>query len=389
MKHTHSCILLFYVFIGYLTSFTGCTSIDDPDDEAPTLIVTSFFLPDSFEITTHAEELNLPTSIAFAPDGSHRLFVNELQTGFIKIIEDGNILDNPFARINTFASGNFPEEGENGLIGIAFDPDYENNKYVYVSYSVRELEDTLGVVARFTDINNRGEDFTILLDSIPSSVSHQVQSLRFGPDGKLYISVSDAYDPESAQDTNSLNGAILRMNPDGSIPNDNPFPNSYIYALGFRNCFDFFFLPDGTLVAPDIGAVLEDEFNIVQPGGNYAWPLWSGQNNQSPFIDPVHVWFESVVPTGMDFYQGNSFPEIYRNKLFISLFGETFSEGPSDRSKRIQYIEWNGTQPTFKDFMVYNLPTRGNPLDIAFGPDGCLYYSDIFRGKVFKISYQP
>jgi len=385
MKYLPYCNIL----IGILVLIHGCTAVDPETPEDPTLILSPFFLPDGFEMTPFAEELILPTSIAFPPDGTNRLFVNELQTGAIKIVQDGEVLEEPFARLNTFSSGNFPEEGENGVIGITFDPDYLNNRFVYISYAVRGLEDTLGVIARYRDVNNRGEDFTLILDSIPSAVSHQIQSIRFGPDGKLYAAVSDAFEPEQAQDTSSLNGAILRLNPDGSVPQDNPFPDSYIYAYGFRNCYDFIFMPDGRLVAPDIGAVFEDELNIVEAGGNYAWPLWSGEGNQAPFIDPVHVWFESVVPTGVAIYQHDHFPQIYHDKLFIVLFGQTYAEGPSDRSKRIQYVEWKGQRPVFKDFMVYNIPTRGNPLDIALGPDGNLYFSDIFRGKVFKITYSP
>lgn len=389
MKYLRYCDILLVVFIIIFITTSGCSPTNQEESEDPTLILNPFFLPDGFEMAPYAEELILPTSIAFPPDGSNRLFVNELQTGSIKIVEDGNVLAEPFARINTFAAGNFPEEGENGVIGITFDPDYINNRYVYVSYAVRELEDTVGVIARFKDVNNRGEDFTIILDSIPSAVSHQIQSIRFGPDGKLYAAVSDAYEPEQAQDTSNLNGTILRINPDGSIPADNPFGDSYIYAYGFRNCFDFTFMPDGRLIASDIGAIFEDELNIVEAGGNYAWPRWSGKGNQPPFIDPVHVWFESVSPTGIAFYQHGLFPEPYQDKLFIVLFGQTYAEGPSDRSKRIQYVDWNGPRPVLKDFMVYNIPTRGNPLDIAFGPDGNLYFSDIFRGKVFRITYHP
>jgi len=380
----------FFGFIGLWLSLSSisCDSGGSDSPQQPTLIVTPFFLSDGFVLETYVEEINLPTSLAFAPDGSERLFINELQTGNIRIVESGNLLPESFATVPTFSFGNFPTEGENGLVGIAFDPDYVNNKYVYVSYARRDQEDTLGVIARYTDVNNQGTDFTVLLDSIPSSVSHQLQSIRFGPDRKLYAAVSDAHKPELAQDTSTLHGSIIRLNSDGSIPADNPFPNSYIYAYGFRNVYDFVFDEQGRLLAPDIGALFEDELNLVEPGANYGWPLFTGINNEAGFVDPIHVWIQGVVPTGLEWYRANTYPERYRNALFITYFGETFAEGPSNRAKRIQFIRFNTfDQPVLQDFISYNLPTRGNPLDLTVGPDGYIYFSDLFRGKIYRITY--
>ncbi|MEM6632706.1 MAG: PQQ-dependent sugar dehydrogenase [Bacteroidota bacterium] len=374
----------------FLFFLAGCEGSEESGNPSP--LFEPFITPAGFTVEEVVEGLNLPTSLAFAPDGSGRLFVNELQTGNVQVIQGDSLLPRPFVSLATFVSGGFPVDGENGLIGIAFDPDYERNRYVYFSYAVWSSSDTLGKVIRFRDENNRGVEGRLLLDSIPGGSAHQVQSLRFGPDGKLYIAIGDAFRPNWAQDTAQLPGSILRMNPDGSIPLDNPFLGSYIYASGLRNPFDMTFTEGGELLAADIGAVLEDEINVIESGANYAWPLWSGAGNQNGYVDPIHTWLESVSPTGMEWYGAEVYPEPYRNSLMMVLFGKTFEVGPSTNSKRIQVLTFQGqgqsTQVSFTDLLIYNLPALGNPLDIALGPDGLVYFTDIFRGKVFRLEYQ-
>ena len=341
----------------------------------------------------YAAELNLPTSLAFAPGPVKRLFVNELQTGIVWVIQEDSLLPQPFIQLETFVSGGFPVDGENGTIGIAFDPDYERNGYVYISQAIWTGVDTLGRVLRFRDENNRGMEETVLLDSIPCSSAHQVQSLRFGPEGKLYMAVGDAFRPDWAQDLTRIPGSILRMNPDGSVPEDNPIPGSYIYAYGLRNPFDLIFRENGDLLAGENGVVLEDELNIIEAGANYGWPLGTGALNNALYIDPVYTWLNAVSPAGMAWYDRNAYPSRYQGKLFLVLFGSTFADGPSPIAKRIQVVDIQGqgqsSQVSFEDFLTYNLPTKGNPLDIAVGPDGWVYFTDIFRGKVFRIVYTP
>jgi len=370
------------------------TSCNDPEVPAnPSVLFEPFILPEGFALEEYVEGLNLPTSLAFAPGPTKRLFVNELQTGIIWVIQEDTLLQQPFAQLETFVSGGFPVAGENGSIGIAFDPAYESNGYVYISQATWSGVDTLGRVIRFRDENNRGVDETVLLDSIPCSSAHQVQSLRFGPDGKLYLAVGDAFRADWAQDLTRLPGSILRMNTDGSVPEDNPLPNSYIYAYGMRNPFDLIFRENGDLLTGDNGVVLEDELNVVSAGGNYGWPAGTGPLNTPLYTDPVHTWLEAVSPAGMAWYKGSTYPARYRDKLFLVLFGSTYSDGPSPVAKRIQVVDIQGagqnTRLSFEDFLTYNLPTKGNPLDIAIGPDGWVYFTDIFRGKVFRVVYTP
>ena len=377
-----------FLLATFLLAFaaTGCNSTEDPftPPSAPFPIT----VPDGFAVEIFASGLDLPTSIAFPPDGSDRLFVNELQSGRVQIIQDGVLLDEPFAQVETNTTGGFPVSGENGLLGIAFDPQYSVNRYVYITYATRTEAGTFGTVARFTDVGNRGEDFTVLLEGIPSAPGHQIESLAFGPDGMLYVSTGDAFMEAMVQDTDTFLGKILRMNPDGSLPGDNPFPGSYTYAYGFRNCFDLAFDDAGALFSTDNGPERDDELNRIIGGGNYGWPMALGETSAPELIAPLYVWSQIVAPGGMAFYKGTQFPAAFRGKLFLVLFGDTFSDGPSERAKRVQVVDLASTPPTFEDFAVYDFAGFGNPLDVTEGPDGSLFVSDIFQGRIFRISYQ-
>jgi glucose/arabinose dehydrogenase len=202
------------------------------------------------------------------------------------------------------------------------------------------------------------------------------------------VSTGDAYREGDVQNLDSLVGKILRVRPDGAVPADNPFPGSLTYAYGFRNCFDLVFDPTGQLFATDNGPSRADELNRIVAGGNYGWPLALGDTVAPQFVAPLRVWEDIVAPGGMAFYQGSQFPAPYREKLFLVLFGGTYSTGPSDRTKRVQVVDLGVTPPTFTDFAVYGFSGRGNPLDVTMGPDGSLFVSDIFQGRIFRITYR-
>ena len=368
---------------------------DSSEEEPENLLLRDLFVqvPQGFRAEIISQELQLPTSIAFPPDGTDRLFVNELQTGRVRIIENGVLLTQPFVEVETNVNGGFPVDGENGLIGLAFDPDFVDTRWVYITFAVRNEQGVNeGIVARMRDNGNVAVDFEVIFDGLPSERGHQVQSLTFGPDGMLYVYVSDAFQEEFVQDLNAFQGKILRMNPDGSLPGDNPFgADSYIYALGFRNNFDMVFRDNGDLLTTENGPNFNDEFNVVLPGQNYGWPNALGISAEPQFTNPIFVWDQIVAPTGMLFYEGDNFPEQFRGQLFQVLFGDTFSQESSDISKRIQTSTVTGsgasTTVSFEDFAVYTLDQVGNPLDIAVGPNGFLYYTDIFRGGVYRIRY--
>lgn len=379
----------------YFTLFAvSCNenSVSDMDTDEPAIDIT---VPEGFTVDEFASDVELPTSLEFPPDGSDRLFVNELQSGKIWIYENGERLDEPFADLALNIQGGFPVAGENGLLGLEFDTQYESNGYVYVTYVARNGTGEVASVARFTDVNNKGEDFTVLLTGLPSANGHQIENVRMGPDGMLYVSVGDAYVEGNVQNVNTYHGKILRMTPDGEIPADNPFgDDNYLYALGFRNAFDLHFRENGDLLANDNGPSGMDRFMVIEPGGNYGWPVEEGFNSNPDFTNPVYVWENTVSPTGMHRYKGSQFPPEYHGKLFQVLFGFTFSETPNAEGKRVQTVNISGegqdTNVSFEDFAVWNFNGGfpHNPVDITEGPDGSLYIGDIFQGKIFRISYE-
>jgi glucose/arabinose dehydrogenase len=203
-------------------------------------------LPSGFFETLVASGLRGPTAMQFAPDG--RLFVCE-QSGSVRVIKDGVLLTAPFVTLNV------NDEGERGLLGIAFDPNFAVNQYVYLYYTATSPA-VHNRVSRFTANGNvavaGSESIVLELDNLSSASIHNAGALGFGPDGKLYIGVGDNADGSNAQTVTNLFGKILRINKDGTIPTDNPFysqaggRNRAIWSLGLRNPFTFAFNPGGS-----------------------------------------------------------------------------------------------------------------------------------------------
>ena len=232
--------------------------------------------------------------MAFAPDG--RLFFNELDTGNVRVIENGVLLSQPFANLPVAIAG------ERGLIGLAFDPQFTSNGFVYVLYS-----DISGVqrVAQFNDFNSVGMNRLFIVDDLPSTSNHNGGNIGFGQNGQLYITLGDSTDPANSQNENSLAGKILRYNSDGSIPSDNPFGvGNPAFNLGLRNSFDFaFHLQTGTIYASENGPNCDDELNRIIAGGNYGWrPDQPCGDTDPTFIAPLMRFNPVIAPTGVTFY---------------------------------------------------------------------------------------
>ncbi len=360
------------------------------DDEPE--IEYRILLPEYFYAELFADSLHRPTSIAFPPDGTHRLFVNELNSGKIWIFENGSRINKPFFDLSDIYPESFPLSGSRGLIGLEFHPEYHINKLIYVTYSRTTATGEISSIARIKDENNSGIDFEIVLTDIPGSQGHQIQNIRFGPGKMIYVGVGDAYQTEEVQNTLSMHGKILRLTPEGDVPPDNPFGTSnYTYSLGFRNPYDLIFTNSNTLVVNDNGDVGMDTFQIVKAGDNYGWPIARGNHGNPAYQEPLHVWDNTVVPVGMHVYKGSEYPEIYQNKLFLVLFGEVVP-GPNVYGKRVQLVEFSEDSDHmnvgFEDFAIFNFEGMSNPIDIAEGPDGMLYVIDYFRGEVFRIVYK-
>ncbi|WP_188551607.1 PQQ-dependent sugar dehydrogenase [Sediminivirga luteola] len=178
--------------------------------------------------------------------------------------------------------------GEGGLLGLAADAEHST----LVAY-LTAAEDNRVLVfpmdAHGSGAPRLGEPETIV-EGIPKSTTHNGGRIAFGPDGLLYIGTGDAGTPEASQDPESLAGKILRVNPDGSAPEDNPFPDSPVYSLGHRNVQGLDWDAEDRLWASEFGAATWDELNLIEPGGNYGWPQTEGAGGGTEFIDPVHQW---------------------------------------------------------------------------------------------------
>ena len=247
-----------------------------------------------------------PWAMDLAPDG--RLFVTE-RPGRVRVIQlgqGGGLRADPWA---TLPVAQRPGT-EKGLLGIALDPSFAQNGFVYLYYSYAASGGTRNRVVRMRDQGGRGTEETVLLDGIPGSDSHDGGRLQFGPDGKLYVTTGDAENGANAQSTATPAGKTLRINKDGSIPADNPFAGSPVWSLGHRNVEGIAWHPDtGALYATEHGPsnlfpdCCHDEVNLIVAGANYGWPTVRGIAGDGRFRDPLveSGGVETWAPSGATF----------------------------------------------------------------------------------------
>jgi len=319
-------------------------------------------VPPGFTLTELASGLSRPANLLALPDG--RLLIGEQQTGQIKVFKSGSVLSTPYAIISPLYTGN----NESGLLGLCLDPDFSSNGYVYAFVT---HDSTTSRVWRFTTSGDVGTNQTLIVDNIPHrGVNHNGGGIGFGLDGKLYMAVGEAGNSSWAQDVNILGGKILRSNPDGSVPADNPFGN-LVWSFGHRHPFRLTFQPGtGRLYVTENGPSQDDELNRIVQGGNYGWPLDTGPNADPNHIDPVHNFSSIVVPTDLLFYQGSAMP--FDGELFLVEFTgriRRFTLSPDGDSVI--------SGPT--DFV-----TISQPVDIEQGIDGALYFTTLGGGGCIK-----
>jgi glucose/arabinose dehydrogenase/PKD repeat protein len=322
-----------------------------------------------------------------APDG--RVFVSE-KCGDLRIIKNGVLLAEPFVSITVDCNG------EKGLLGIAFDPNFVSNKYVYVFYTTQNEPTIHSRVSRFTadslnpDKAVAGSEFAILnLESLQTE-SHIGGAIEFGKDGKLYISTGENYNSNLAQTLTSRLGKILRINSDGTIPSDNPFynvPGAYkeIWARGLRNPFTFQFSSTGTMHIADVGQGSStsrgwEEINVGLAGANYGWPTCEGACNNAQFVDPLYAYQHPAGAgsgstgggsiTGGPFYEANQFPLAYKGSYFFGDYVQGFIKRLTPTNQVMDFASNVGT-----------------PVAMELAPDGSLYYLTIFPGQLHKIHY--
>jgi glucose/arabinose dehydrogenase len=361
-------------------------------------------VPPGFQDTTIAFGLSQPVGLTFAPDG--RLFIAQ-QTGQLRVVKDGVLLGTPFLDVRQLVepSVTFDDFLERGLLGVAFDPDFALNSFVYIYYSVCKVPGTpqcqtaKNRVARVTAGYQGNPDVAdptshvVLLDDIDSDAgNHNGGWIGFGPqDGKLYVAIGDGgFDHDKSRELGSLNGKVLRLNSDGTAPFDNPFfgradARPEVYALGFRNPWRCRFHPDGRLFCGDVGQNSWEEVDWVLEEGNYGWPDTEGDfdSGQFPkFSEPIltysHVDFPqgSAAITGGDFGSETNFPGDYQQSYFFGDYVVGFI--------RRVVLAADGVTPAGPS-ITFATNLQGNT-DLIVGPDGSLYYPDIIAGEVHRIA---
>jgi aldose sugar dehydrogenase len=254
-----------------------------------------------------AENLDVPWAIDIAEDG--RLFFTE-RLGRIRVIDkDGMLLPDPAAYINV------EQNSESGLLGLALHPNFTENHLLYVYHTYSNGSAILNQVLMLTEKDNKIVESKVIIDKIPAADRNDGGRIKFGPDGNLYIATGDARQPELAQDADSLAGKILRLNPDGSIPEDNPFEGSPVYSYGHRNIQGLTWHPvTGELYASEHGAEGNDEINLIKPGTNYGWPI--EDCNAEKFEKPIICFNPAIAPAGMTFAASNSLG--YQNDILLA-----------------------------------------------------------------------
>ena len=303
---------------------------------------------DEFEVV--ADGFGFAVNVAFAPDGT--MYVADKDRGQIRIVRDGELVPEPFAELPVLLTTN-----ETGLLGLALHPDFPSEPWVYAYFT--DARDGFNRLVRIRAEGDTGTDVEVLLDLLPAPGFHNGGDMTFGPDGKLYLVTGDGTVPENAQDPESLGGKVLRLNPDGSIPDDNPFgPEDPVYALGIRNSFGLCVDPvTGELWETENGPEEWDEINLIRPGANYGWPLHLGPGEEPGFVAPVLAYRQPIVLTGCAGTPSNA--------------GLYFGEGYAGNLHRMQIPGPGAIDRTPHDEIAARF--EGGITDVAATPDGTIW----------------
>jgi glucose/arabinose dehydrogenase len=306
--------------------------------------------------------LRLPWDLAFAPDG--RMFVTE-RAGNVLIFESGA---SNARRIGHYSLPNVRAQGESGLMGIAFDPDFARNGLLYVCASRVDEGEFRNQVLRLKVTGNEiALDGFVIRAGMRAAAAHDGCTVRFAPDGKLWVSIGDSTISRLAQDTGSLNGKILRVNVDASIPADNPLlpartAPSAIWSYGHRNPQGLAFQPGtGTIFEVEHGQDVHDEINVLEKGANYGWPLAEGPDPQGRFTDPV--WTSGGVTIA------NSGATFVTGAMWGTWSGSLFTAQLKETDLRRYVVD--GTKVAAAEILLN--AKYGRLRSPVLGPDGALY----------------
>lgn len=298
--------------------------LTSPSDPLPIPEPVTQEQPNKF-VEIVATNLEKPWSIDFSDE---RIFISE-RTGKIRIIQSDQLLDKPLISLRV------ADVFGGGLLGIVTHPNFSDNHLLYAYYTYEDDGALWNKIIQIEEMNNEIIDVITILDRIPGSPFSNGGIMKFGPDGKLYVgtgSVSDS--SHEPQNLDSLIGKILRLNADGTIPNDNPFENSLVYTYGHRNLTGLAWDSDGSMYASEIGPTKNDEINLIKAGYNYGWPDVECFSDNENFENPLKCFDPGIEPGGIIFYSGDKLE--LENKMILAsqkpaiLFQVTIDDNNTD-----------------------------------------------------------
>jgi len=337
------------------------------------------------EVSVVTDGLSHPWGLAFLPGGD--ILITE-RGGTLRVVRDGKVLRDPVAGLPPI-----DQHGQGGLLDVTLHPDFAENRLVYLSYAGRGDDGYSTEVLRGRLEGDALTNVEVIFRAAPRTDGkrHFGSRLLFGRDGKLYVSLGDRGDRPSAQDLSSHNGSLLRLNPDGSVPADNPFvgrdgAQPEIWTYGNRNMQGMALRANGQIWTHEHGPQGGDEVNLMRPAVNYGWPVITngrnygigtkiGEGEEKPgMAQPAHTWVPSIAPSGMAFYNGDAFPA-WKGDLFVG----------SLKFGLLVRLTLNGDEIVAEERMLDD--AYGRIRAVAEGPDGLLWLlTDERNGELLKLT---
>ena len=347
MRNTKVILITIIILCGFLTKnysqiFIGTTEIDTNS------IVTG---------------LDTPWEILWGPDD--HIWLTERHGTISRLNPETGHLTELIAIEDVY------ESNEGGLLGMVLHPDFTSNPYVYVVYTYIGSTGIEERLERYTYSNDQLSSPLTLLEEIDGSGNHNGSRLVIDADQKLYMTTGDAGNPSQSQDLNSLNGKVLRMNLDGSVPDDNPIGGSYVWSWGHRNAQGLVISPLGLMYSSEHGPANDDEVNIIEKGRNYGWPNVEGFCSEpselqfcadSNVVEPIAAWTPTLAVAGTDFYPYIAIRE-WQNSLLVT----TLKEG----SLAVLNLSPDGRSVVSEE--LYFDYWWGRLRDVCISPDGRIF----------------
>lgn len=340
-----------WIVFGILLLSIGCKKDGNNSGEDDT--------PVDLKTKTLVSNLSLPWELVYGPD--NLIWFTE-KSGKISRLNPSNSQVTLLHTISDVSS-----QGEGGLLGMTLHPNFGSSPYVYVFYGYGNPYKNK--LVRFTYSNNSLTSPQTLLDNIPAASIHNGSRLLIAGD-KLFLTTGDANDTSTPQNLNSVAGKVLRINLDGSIPADNPFPNSPVWSFGHRNPQGLA-LVGNKLFSSEHGPDTDDEINIIEKGRNYGWPNVRGKCdasnetafcNQNNVVESIFQWTPTIAPSGMIYYNSNYIPQ-FKNSLLLGLLKDT----------KLMQLKLNDAQTAVAETRDLFVGDFGRIRAVCQSPEGKIY----------------